>query len=364
MGKYIGKYEKKAPKKNKKNVGLIIVLIILALLLAVLIGGIIYYNNFLNQINRFDETVDTLSTEVLESIINDHVEADGVDVGDNIGTVPSELDVMSEEEEVIGDEIVNILLIGQDTRNAAQKGLSDTMILISVNTQTKKLVMTSFMRDLYIDIPSDRGGYYRQRINTAYAVGGMEKLDATLAYNFGVEVDNNVEVDFAGFQTIVEAMGGIDMELTKAEAHHLNSQYANLGWKLKEGLQHLNGEQALAYARIRAVDNDFNRTGRQRAVLNKLFEKVKTMSVAELLSLAKEFVPLITTDMTNSEITKYIMDLAPLLPELEIISQRVPQDGTWWGADVGSEGQPMYVIYCNLTKNREMLRDTIGVIEE
>ena len=352
MGKYIGKFEKKK-KKNKKKVGLIVLLIILSLLLVVLLGGVIYYNSVLNQINRFEDNTETLPSEVLESIVQD--EGSDMEVGENIGTVPSELDVMTDEEEVIGGKIINVLLIGQDTRDAKQRGLSDSMILISVNTETKKLVMTSFLRDLYIDIPGDRGGYYRQRINTAYAVGGMEKLNATIAHNFGVEVDNNVEVDFSGFQTIVDAMGGLDIELSKAEAHHLNSQYANLGWKLTEGMNHLTGEQALGYARIRKIDSDFYRTERQRIVLNKLFEKVKGMGVTELLSLAKEFIPLITTDMTNSEITGYIMELAPILPELEVITQRIPVDGGYRDVWVGN----MLVLMPDLETNRKALSEIL-----
>ena len=363
MEKYIGKYEKKVEKKSgKKKTGLIILLAVLAVLLVAVVFVVIYYNSVLNQINRFDETVPTMSDEELESFLQEQ-ETGGVDLDEDasIGTIPTELDVLTEDEETIGGEILNILLIGQDTRNANQRGLSDSMILVSVNKEEKTLVMTSFMRDLYIDIPGDRGGYYRQRINTAYAVGGMPKLNATILHNFGVEIDNNVEVDFSGFKTIVDAMGGVDIELTKTEAWHMNK---NTGWGLKEGLNHLDGEQALAYSRIRKIDSDFYRTERQRTVLNKLFEKVRDMSVTQLLGLAKEFLPLITTDMSNSQITEYIMELAPLLPQLKITTQRIPIDGSWWGANAGTEEQPMYVIYCNLTKNRDFLRETIGVLDK
>lgn len=364
MEKYIGKYENKPEKKaGKKKVGLIILLAVLALVLIAVVVGVIYYNSMLDNINRFEENTPTMSDEELASFLEEQGTGGGVDLDENasIGTIPTELDVMTDEEETIGGEIINILLIGQDTRNENQRGLSDSMILVSVNKEEKTLVMTSFMRDLYIDIPSDRGGYYRQRINTAYAVGGMPKLNATILHNFGVEIDNNVEVDFSGFVTIVDAMGGVDIELTETEAWHLNK---NTAWGLKEGLNHLNGEQALAYSRIRKIDSDFYRTERQRTVLNKLFEKVRDMSVTELLGLAKEFLPLITTDMSNSQITEYIMELAPLLPQLKITTQRIPIDGSWWGANAGTEEQPMYVIYCNLTKNRDFLRETIGVIPE
>ena len=308
MEKYIGKFEKKPEEKpGKKKIGLIILLAVLALILIGLVVGVICFNNMLNQINRFENNTPTMSDDELASFLEEQGTGDGVDLDEDasIGTIPSELDVMTDEEETIGGEIINILLIGQDTRNANQRGLSDSMILVSVNKEEKTLVMTSFMRDLYIDIPSDKGGYYRQRINTAYAVGGMPKLNATILHNFGVEIDNNVEVDFSGFITIVDAMGGVDINLTKTEAWYLNKENANRGWNLQEGLNHLNGEQALGYSRIRKIDSDFYRTERQRTVLNKLFEKVKTMSVTELLNLAKEFLPLITTDDQFSDYRVY-----------------------------------------------------------
>lgn len=370
MGNYRGKFTKKArqakrKKKavNKKNVVLLVLLVFLSLLLAVLIGGIIYYNSVLDRINRFED-METLSSEEFSELLNTISDAE-LDEDAQIGTVPETMDVMGADEEQIGGDIINILLIGQDTRNVNKKGLSDSIILVSVNKETKKLVMTSFIRDLYVEIPSTNGGYYKQRINTAYPVGGMEKLDATLKHNFGVEVDNNIEVDFSGFQTIVDAMGGVDIELTKAEAYHLNTNpdYAPKHWNLKQGLNHLNGEQALAYSRIRKIDDDFVRTSRQRTVLTKLLEKVKNLSLTELIALAEEFIPLITTDMTNKEITSYIMQIAPILSDLEIITQRIPEDGTWWGTDIGTPEQPSWVICANLTNARRLLRSSVGLEE-
>ena len=368
MGSYQGRFTKKAQLarqknkgKNKKNIVLTVVVVILSLILALLIGGVVYYNNFLNKINRVNNA-ETLSSEEFEALLST---MSGAELAEDvlIDTVPETLDVMGEDEETIGGDIINILLIGQDTRNANKKGLSDTMILVSVNTKTKKLVMTSFMRDLYVEIPSEKGGYYKYRINSAYPVGGMELLDATLEHNFGVEIDNNVEVDFSGFQNVVDAMGGVDIELTKAEAYYLNTDPSfGLGrWKLKAGLNHLNGEQALAYSRIRKIDDDFVRTSRQRTVLNKLIEKVKTMSLTQILALAEEVIPLITTDMTNAEITEYILKLVPLLPELKVESLRIPLDGEYSGHNIGTAENPGYVFSCNLKTTRERLRSVIGV---
>lgn len=350
----MGKFEKKRAL-SKKKILLTVLLIILLLIFAVVVSVAIFYNNLLNNINRFDPEETTMSSEALEALLSTDVGAE-ISADEATGTIPEEMDVVTDEEEMIGGEVINFLLIGQDTRYEKQRGLSDTMILISVNTETKKLVMTSFMRDLYIEIPSDRGGYYKQRINTAYPVGGMPKLNATLAHNFGVEVDYNIEVDFSGFITIVDALGGVDVELTSTEAWYLN--LGNFG--VQEGMNHLNGEQALAYARIREIDSDFYRTQRQRTVLLNLFDKIKNISLSEAKALIEQFFPLITTDMTNLEITNYIIKLLPLLPELEIVTQRIPVDGSWWGSNAGSEEVPMYVICCNLATNRELLRQTIG----
>lgn len=367
MGNNNGKYLRINPKKQKRkkffrNATLSILLAVLSLILVVLVVGVIYYNSVLNQINRFDENQQTLSSEEIESVLKEQEIVEDTEPVENIGTLPVEMDSINEDEEVIGGRIINVLLIGQDSRSGHQMALSDSMILISVNTETKKMVMTSFLRDLYIEIPGSKGGYYTQRMNTAYSVGGMEKLNATIKHNFGVEVDNNIEVDFSGFKNIVDTLGGLDIELTGAEARHMNRSFPH--WTFAEGVNHMNGEQALEYARIRKIDNDFVRTERQRTVLGKLFDKVKNMGLTDILGLAKTVIPMITTDMTNSEITGYILELAPILSELEIVTQRVPVDGTWWNANAGTKEEPMYVICCDLATNRKFLRDTIGVLAE
>ena len=189
--------------------------------------------------------------------------------------------------------------------------------------------------------------------------GGSDREFTSIEENAGYSATITPNDGYT-MSSITVTMGGVDIMLTKNEADYLDGGFPHL----VPGMNHLNGEEALAYSRIRKIDSDFYRTERQRVVLNKLFEKVKGMGVTDLLGLAKAFIPLITTDMTNSEITEYIMELAPLLPELEVITQRVPIDGSWWGANAGTEEQPMYVIYCNLTKNRDMLRETIGGISE
>lgn len=362
-----GKFNDVSAKKKRKGNGtrmvLITLIILLSLLLAVLVGGVVYVEKVLGGINSFD-TDSTLSSEELAALLEGGF-ADSYE--GELGTEPENWDLVDGDEDLIAysDDIINILLIGQDTRNANQKGLTDTLIVCTINTQTKKLVMTSFLRDMWVQIPAKSGnGTYGERINTAYPVGGLTRLTDTLKLNFGVQVDHSVEIDFAGFKEIVDALGGVDVELTAAEAKHLNTQYA-LGDYLSEGVYHLDGELALAYARIRKIDSDFNRSNRQRIVLEKLFEKIKDMNLSEANKLVNAFLPLITTDMSNSEIINYVTELLPLLPELEIITQRIPAgnattDGYYQWANKGTPEEPKYVIIPILETNRELLKQTIG----
>jgi len=362
-GKFMKQPAKAEKKKGKGGRAFLIVLILLlTLLLAGLVGGVIYVEKVLGGIQNFDPD-STMSAEDASALIDNQGFADTFE-GDLV-TEPSEWDLADSDDEIIySDEIINILLIGQDTRNDKQKGLADTLILCSINTNTKKLVMTSFLRDMWVQIPGKNGGTYGERINTAYPVGGLTRLTDTLKLNFGVVVDHSVEIDFAGFKEIVDALGGVEIELTAAEAKHMNDQY---GWgkRLSAGLRNLNGEEALAYARIRSIDSDIARSNRQRTVLMKLFEKVKTMNLSEANKLVNAFVPLVTTDMTNSEIISYVVELLPLLPELEVITQRIPAgdattDGYYNWGNKGTEEEPKYVIIPVLEKNRELLRQTIG----
>ena len=352
----------KTPTKNKAvKKGLkIAAAIVLGLILIFMTAATIYVESRMGLINRVESDGPALSDEEIESILLSGGEADsdatmstddGIEADDNLVTGDEGL-VSS------GEDIINILLIGQDSRGKYTAKLSDTMILCTVNIKEKTLTFTSFMRDMYVKLPNYGGMICgSNRINCAYALGGMGMLDQCLYENFGVEVDHNIEVSFTGFTDIIDLMGGIDITLTKAEANYMNK---NTNWGLTEGENHLTGEQALVYARIRKIDSDFYRTERQRTVLTTLVEMCRDLTYSELDALLVEILPLITTDMSNSDIYGYVADILPILPELTINTLRIPADGTYYGANKGTEEQPMYVLIPNLEQNREILRNTIG----
>lgn len=350
--------EENAKNPSKRSVAIVFG-IVLALVILIGVGAAVWVNQTLSLINR-DTSVDvTLSDEEIESMLQETDPEDEtfetvetVEVTEEtVETEPEVVEVLEEE-----DNIINILLIGQDRRRDQPRQRSDTMILCTLNLEEKTLVLTSFLRDTYVKIPAWEGKKYgKNRLNVCYAIGGMEMLDQCLLDNFGIQVDYNVEVDFDSFVVVVDAVGGIDMELTEKEAKHMNNAYS-LGGALHEGMNELNGELALFYARIRKLDNDFARTDRQRKVVLAMMEKAKTMSLSEVIDVVVDVFPMITTDMSNGAIYKTAVKTLPVLSELQVTTQHIPAEGTYYFGQVPG----MSAITFELEVNRQILKDTIG----
>lgn len=337
----------KKKKGTAVKVLLIILCVLLALILAVAVLVAAYMSRLSGMVNRVDGTVATLAPEVIASI---EKETDPIEP-DFTGEVldPTEITWSTLPPETVPkeDHIINILLIGQDRRPGQGRQRSDSMILCTVNKKTGHLTMTSFLRDLYVQIP----GYQDNRLNVAYVFGGMPLLNEALWVNFGVQVDGNIEVDFSGFERIVDAMGGVDVEMTAAEVKWLS----NHNWGLKTGVNHLNGEQALTFARIRKLDSDFGRTDRQRAVLTAMLKQMRNCSLEELMKVVETAMGIVTTDMEDAEILGLVVELFPLLKDIQIDTQHIPAEGTYRGVYV----RGMAVLVPDLDANRELLNQTI-----
>jgi LCP family protein required for cell wall assembly len=265
-----------------------------------------------------------------------------------------DMDWGENEGEIIekADNVVNILLIGQDAREGEGRSRSDSMILVTFNKDTKTITMTSFLRDMYVKIP----GYQDNKLNATYVFGGMPLLNQTLEQNFGVQVDGNVEVDFSHFAEVIDLLGGVDLELRYDEAATINNATGRL--VLGTGMMHLDGEQALVYSRIRSLDADadFSRTNRQRKVINALIEKFRNTKLTTLLGLVDDLLPMITTDMSNGEIIELAYELFPMLADCTIVSQRVPADGAYELKTV----RDMSCIVAEMDAARQLLKETLG----
>lgn len=356
----MGSSKKTESKRSVKRTVLIVLCILLALILAALLTFTIWFESLIGRING-TENLATYSDDQIQDYLNQTDSPDDF-TGEEIH--PDDIIMPDAPAELIdGEGIVNILLIGQDRRSSAGIGNTDAMILCTINQNTKTLTMTSFLRDLWVSIP----GKYNERLNTAYYLGkgSFDLLNETLKENFGVVVDHNIEVDFTAFEKVVNLLGGIEIELTSKEANYLNRRGnwdvddSTAGkWRLKQGINLLTGEQALAYSRIRNIDadGDFSRTGRQRTVLNEMVEEAKQMKLLTMISMAEEITPLLTTDMTDSEIINYVRILAPLLADLQVVNQRVPADGTYKLVRINGKS----VIQVDFEKNREILKQAIA----
>jgi len=338
---------------------LIALCVVLFLSLIALIFITAYVETALNRISRPSDSTETLSSSEIEEILKPQDTVSPDFTGPTYNPEEITLPTLSPDDPIFAEDgIINILLIGQDRREGEDRQRSDAMILCTFNTNKKTITMTSFMRDLYVQIP----GYEANRLNTAYQLGGMSKLDETLAINFGAHVDANVEVDFYGFMKIIDLLGGVDIHLTKAEADHLNAvgdvdiPEDDGVWNLVEGVNHLNAQQALAYSRIRALDSDFARTQRQRNVISAIIQAYKDQSWTQMERLLWDILPLITTDMTNSDIIGYAAQLFPMLSGATIVTQRVPEYGMYENAMVTGINE---VLIPDLVKIRNHLKNTI-----
>lgn len=213
-----------------------------------------------------------------------------------------------------------IALVGIDSRDDKLKSdwNSDTMIIASINNDTKKVKLVSVYRDTYLCLGEDENNSYGLA-NSAYCTGGAKKMINMLNKNLDMNISDFVTVNFQAVAETVELLGGIDVEMKKEEVVHLNnycvetSEVTGMDYtplKEIEGVHHLNGVQAVAYARIRKTSgNDFRRAARQREVIYKIVEKAKNSSIATLNTVLDKIFPMIYTSLTEKEILSMGMDM-------------------------------------------------------
>lgn len=266
-------------------------------------------------------------------------------------TVENEGDLLSDA------DVINVLLVGSD--HGAIKGdhgRSDSIMIGTANLKTKELKLTSLMRDMYVEIP----GHGHDKLNAAYAYGGVNLLYQTIAKNFGIKIDHYCVVDFSTFEKVINKVGGVEITLEEKEAEYLNStnyiskkKYRNV----KAGKQTLNGNQALGYARIRYVvskkygDGDFGRTGRQRAVLQAALNKVLEQNPVTIANIALDALNDVSTDMSAKYLKSLVLKVAQM-GTTEIDQLRVPLESTY---KMGRAQNNMFVFFINFDANKAAL---------
>lgn len=314
---------------------------ILSLLLILVIVG----NLFLDRINFTDWKNTKTQEETFEKGTGngEEIDPDSVIWGED-GTIRQDKNV------------INVLLVGEEAiKDGNSRGRTDSIMIASMNVKQKSVKLTSLMRDIYVQIP----GYSDNKLNAAYHIGGIPLLKETIQVNFDIELDGAILVGFDGFEKVIDELGGVEITLTESEARYLNStNYISnpSNRNVKVGTQILNGNQALGYSRVRyrkasnGEADDFGRTSRQRTVLDAIFQKYKTKNAAELLVIINEILPMITTDISKTDIVSYLGTFVTL-GTTELDTLRLPLDKEYSNATIRS----MDVLLPNMPNNIEAL---------
>lgn len=262
-------------------------------------------------------------------------------------------------------QLINIALFGVDTRveDSDSGTRSDSIIVLTIDQINKKIKLSSIMRDTYVQIP----GYEKTKINHAYSYGGPELAIKTINTNFGLDIRDFVTVDFFGLEKIIDAIGGITLNIEDYEINEINKyikEVADLEGKkatllTTSGVQEVNGIQAVAYGRIRKVGNgDYERTERQRKVLTAIFDEVKTLSPNKALNLINNCTSYVKTSLDISDGIK--LGLSILSGNYTIHQDRFPYDDSSEGRTING----MWVLATDINQTKKDMRQFIYDLEE
>ena len=312
------KAAKKAGKRRLKIWQKILIILLVLILLVVAVFGI-FFGRYYGLLGDLDINIPGISEQVEK--------------------------VLPSEQSEANEESFNILLVGLDSRKDNYTGRSDSMILCTINKKSKKFVMTSFLRDSWVDIP----GNGKEKLNAAYALGGSNLLTNTIYENYGIVVDRTAVFNFLFVIDLIDYLGGVTVDVTADELPYLNMYIHDQNEELYNsptpnkgqinsgpGTYNLTGNQALAYARIRYVGTDVARTERQRYVLDACLEKCRNLSASELNEMASIFLPRIKTDLSSSDCASLIVTLLRA-GSYETASLSLPIEGTWKDATAGDQ---------------------------
>ena len=293
----------KNKKRRAKNIYFILVMI-----LCITAVGMGFINEKLDLMSTGDDINNPAGSNITQEVIYDEEELAIMDAINSAGSLNDYLYQWANNggELYSSKNVINVLLVGLDSKNGLQYGgNSDSLILVSLNKKTEKISMCSFFRDswCYMNV-SGRERY--AKINSSYFHGGPDGLIDTIERNFKIDIDYYVAVDFSSFRDIIDALGGITVEVQEYEANYINR--TNPDFHIEAGpAVHLTGKQALVFARIRKsdYDSDVSRTRRQRQVITSLIQSAKNASLSQLNNTLDALFAYVKTDLTKSQILSY-----------------------------------------------------------
>ena len=241
--------------------------------------------------------------------------------------------------------VTNILLAGIDGNNLEKGNRSDSMMILTIDEKNNDIRITSLARDTYVDIP----GYGEQKLTHAYAYGGPALLLQTIDKNFGIKIDKYAAVSFDSFEKIIDAIGGVEIDILPKEVSHIPGIDG-------PGKQKLNGAEALAYSRIRYADDAYHRDNRQRTVLQAAYNKLAKTSSGDLIELGNTIISYTKTNMPPMEIFKLATKVLKM-NSTNFAQLEFPLDGHRDGKTISQEKG--WVIFWDKEYNNEQLHKFI-----
>lgn len=303
------------PQNNKKNVVKKIVISVLLILLAIIfigiVGVLIYINSIgINYVDTEDSSVGDNQNDAV--LFEDLAEEEIDEYYDIITTIRDNSDISATlrnwytngGDHMSSTNVINILIVGIDASGGVpMQGNSDVMMLASINKKEQKITLCSFLRDSYTYFETSSGNGYYSKLNAAYANGGADCLVRAIENNYKIDIDYFVAVDFEAFVNVIDAIGGINLNLTEQEARAMENYAGISGIPYGENTL-LNGEQALLYSRMRKIytTGDVHRTENQRKVINAIIKKSRTLSISDLNTVVQTLGQYVYTDCPSTKI--------------------------------------------------------------
>ncbi len=348
------KNKKKAHGKKKKSAMfklLVAVGIVVVLILGIAIAYVVHLYNLMN----YDD-----GTEPSSSFSEEQVSYEEVENPDDIAHLPTVTIQSTEPDEVVKEKegrrvegVYNILLLGLDK---AQGNLSDTIMIATLDTRNNSIKLTSIMRDILVQIP----GYAPNKLNVPYKLGGISLLYQVLENYFEIKFDGYVAINYYALEDAVDALGGVSLYISDAEANFLNnSNYisdADSRNLVGSKTQTVNGSQFVGYCRQRSttVDADFGRTKRQRYALNALYEKFRGSNVSQARNLIETVLPYVTTDLKLTDmVTLATNAISSGLGDIKQL--RIPKNDAY----VDAQYKNMLVLDVDFEKSKVSLHEFI-----
>ena len=373
---YHGRFAQRKQPENRRSRekagnGTKVLLIVLAVLLVLILAGlgVVYWfiQNKFSKMNIVTLPEDTYAYTQATEEFTRPPETQPVQTEETT----AETTLETTRPPMSAEDIVNILVVGQAARDGETGKMADTTMLVSINTYTEEVTVFSILRDSLVNLPAYKGlKGGKNKFTMCYALGyqqngtagAMEMTNICLKDNFGIEVDYNVEVSFDGFIRMIDYLNGVELELTEAEANYLNKDTLYVQRTIEPGVQVLQGMEALSYARMRKAagdgESDIKRTERQRKLVASLLEKFRYMSLSELNGWIDELLPMVTTTMTPSDVTKLAAKILPMVRNLKMQGETVPVGKTGWGEmyDIYGDGNLHSVMLFVSSQQKQLIR--------